>query len=266
MKIITKIGVGIIIAGAVLTAAGGTICAVSPNNLSETYFGKPVSYENTVNGDVTELELNVSFADIKIISGTEFKLVAEDVPEKLMLEVSESDGKVKIENKEDLSSFKNKNIHFGSISDGNVGEYTLYVPSDNLKTVNIEAAFSEMTLSSVRCAKLDIECSFGEYNLNNSEAENFSIASSFGDTSLDKVNCGKADITNSFGSFKADSFKITQSGEIENSFGDFKAKLSGDNYDFSAFNSMGSLNTFVCPDEEVKINITSSFGDTTFTN
>ncbi len=263
MKLITKIGLGAVVAGVVLSAAGGIICLASPNNPLKEYLGEPVSYEKAIEGDITELSLEAAFLNIEIRQGDECRIVAENVPERLDLRVSESEGRLKIENKED---FELDNVRIGGVNDTSTGTITIYIPDEMLKKIDIEAAFCSMEISSLKAEKLDMECSFGEYDINDSVFEKMDIESSFSDSSAEDTECEKLCYASSFGSFEAENLKITDSGEFDNSFGDMNVQLSGDNYTFSRVNTIGSVDTFTCPEEEVKLNVDVAFGNASFTN
>lgn len=263
MKLATKIGIAAIVAGAVLSAAGGIICLASPNDDLSELFGEPVSYEETFSGDISELALEASFLDIEIRTGDEFKIVAENVPERLVLSTKESEGKLKIEQDE---KFESNNIKIGKIDETSTGSYIVYIPEDSLKKIDIEAAFCSMELTELQAEKLDIECSFGEYNINDSVFEKADIQSSFSDLSSAGIECGKLYYANAFGSIRAEALKITGSGDFDNSFGDMDIQLVGDNYDFTSVNTIGSVDTFTCPEEEVKLSVDVAFGDASFTN
>lgn len=263
MKLATKIGIITIVAGAVLSAAGGIICLASPTDELSEIFGEPVSYEETFSGDISELALEAAFLDVEIRTGDEFKIAAENVPERLLPSAKESDGKLRIEQEEKI---KANNIKIGNYSDASTGSYIIYIPEDKLKTIDIEAAFCSMDISGLRAEKLDIECSFGEYNISDSVFEKTDIQSSFSDLSSDNTECQKLYYKNAFGSIKAESLKITDSGDFDNSFGDMDIQLVGDNYDFTNVNTIGSVDTFTCPEEEVKLTVDVAFGDASFTN
>lgn len=263
MKLITKIGIGAIVAGAVLSAAGGIICLASPNDELSELFGEPVSYEEPFSGDISELALEAAFLDIEIRTGDEFKIVAENVPERLVLSAEESDGKLKIGQEEE---FKTSNVKIGKIDDASTGKYIIYIPEDTLKKIDIEAAFCSVEISSLQAEKLDMECSFGEYNINDSVFEKMDIECSFSDSSVEDAECGKLSYASSFGSFEAENLKITDSGAFDNSFGEMDVQLAGDNYDFTSVNTIGSVDTFTCPEEEVKLSVDVAFGDASFTN
>lgn len=263
MKLITKIGVISIVFGAVLTAAGGIVCMATPEKEFVAFYGDPISYEKKIDGDFTELEVEAAFMNIEIRQGDEFMVVADNVPEKLDLDVTKSGSKLKIKRTEEFRFFDFK---FGGINGDSVGTYTIYVPENTLKKLDIDIAFSSMEISSVNAEKLDIDCAFGEYNINGSVYGKIDMDSSYSDTSLNNVECDKIDCSDSFGNLSADALMIRESGDFSVSFGDIDVRLSGDNYRFSCENAFGSAKTFNCPEETVDIEVNVDFGDAVFEN
>lgn len=247
MKLITKIGVGAIICGSVFSAVGGTVFALNYNKFNEIYLGEPTSYTKDFDEKISEIELDISFMNIDIKQGDKLKITAENVPEKLLPDIDVSDKKLKVTDKDFKSKMKDKDFQLGNITNEFVGTFTIYIPDKKLDKADINAAFSSLEISELNADNLDIECSFGEYILND-------------------LKCSNADFTNSFGHFETSGLKIKKSANMENSFGDMDINLSGDNYGFSVYNSMGSYTDFVCPTEDVKIKVSNSFGDINFTN
>lgn len=263
MKLITKIGIFAVAAGAVLSAAGGIICIASPDEIALGDLGERTSYEEVIEGDISELKIEASFLNIEIRQGDEFRIVAENVPEKLAPSAARSGGVLKIANE---NEFKFKNVKFGGINIDSVGTYTVYIPADTLEKADIEATFCSMAISSLQAEELNIECSFGEYNISGAACSKIDADCSFSDTSLNETECEKLSYASSFGSFEAESLKITGSADFDNSFGSLEVQLIGDNYDFSSVNTIGSIDTFTCSEEEVKLSVDVAFGDAVFKN
>ncbi len=266
MKMITKIGVGAIICGIVFSAVGVTVFALNYNKFNEKYLGEPVSYTKNFDEKISEIELDISFMNIDIKKGDELKITAESVPEKLLPDIDISDKKLKITDKDFKSRMKEKNFQLGNIADEFVGTFTVYIPDKTLDKADINSAFSSLEISGLKADKLDIECSFGEYILNDSNADKLDFVCSFGNVSISDTECAETDFTNSFGSFETSDLKIKKSGNMENSFGNMDINLSGNNYEFSIYTSMGGYSDFTCPSKDVKIKASNSFGDINFTN
>jgi len=266
MKIITRIGIGAIICGAIFSAIGGIVCALNYSKFSDIYLGEPESFTKEFNENISEIDIDVSFLNIDIKQGDKLKITAEDVPEKLIPDIDISDKKLSINDKDFTSRLKDKDLQLGSITDEFVGTFTIYIPDTEFKEINIDSAFSSLEISELKADKLDIECSFGEYILKDSECSKLDFECSFGDSLISDTKCHKASFANSFGNLDSENLKISHSGDIANSFGDMNINLSGDNYKFDIITSMGSSDAFSCPSEDVKIEASNSFGNISFTN
>lgn len=263
MKLFTKIGIAALTGGIVLSSAGGIIYALNPNEFGFD-LGDPISYTKTFNNDIDKIDLEIAFANVEIVAGDAFKLVAENVPENLDWEITESEDKLLIETQNNIKEFST-NGKF-NISGDIAGKYTLYVPEKDFEKIIVEVAFSKVDISSLNAETMDIEGTFGEYNLTGIECEKLIVETAFSDASINNTVCEKTDITCGFGNLDSENLKITDSGDFENAFSSMNVKLDGNNYDFSKVESIGSTQTFNCPKEDVKIDISTSFGDTSFTN
>lgn len=262
MKTAAKVGITMIISGVVLSMAGGMICLATPRNERYIFCGDPVSYDKKIDGDFTELQLEAAFLNIEIRQGDEFRVVAEDIPENLDLEVKKSGSRLEIVNSNDLkfmSSFK-----IGGIKAESVGTLTIYIPDNTLKRFDVEADFCSVDASEFETDDFCIECSFGEYNIRDAKFDKIDIESSFSDIFLENIRCKSINFFGDFGDLDADSLRITEDGKFNVSFGDINAQLLGDNYSFDSIANMGNVNTFKCDKADVNIKVDAEFGSADF--
>lgn len=263
MKLGTKIGIGIIVTGVLLSTVGGVICMASPKESFFENFGEKRSYEEKLDVELSSLQIEAAFLNIELKTGDKFEIIAEDIPEKLMLSVSDNDGKVKISNESDFSF---KGVNFGKVNGDIIGKYTIYIPDEKTDKIEIDASFCNFVMEDVESDKIDIDCNFGEYNITDTLCNNLDADFSFSNAFFRDIECEKLDVSNSFGNIDADDLSVTDKADFDVSFVDMNIGFIGNNYYFSSVNTFGSVDAFSCPEEDVRIDVDITFGNAVFSN
>lgn len=261
MKKFIKINAIIIAAGFVLFLIG-TVWLSSTG--SKYFSGKTVSYEEDLNGrDISEfkkLEIEAGFAEMNIVTGSEVRLTAENVPEGLEAHLSCDNKTIKVSYDRNYGGnlFKNAGINVNSN-----GSYTLYVP-ESLSKIDVEFGFGKLAVSGLSCDKAEFDISYSDTDISVA-ASKLDVDSAFGDTYIDmmSVECSKADISSAFGQCRIDNAWITEAADIDSSFGEVSCQLIGNRYSVDSDNSFGDCT--VSGDVSgsgAEINVSNSFGDT----
>lgn len=268
MKTFYKVNAIIAAVGVVMLIVGGVLFSFNWKSYSMT----TISYEETLESrewkDADTLKIDAGFASLNIVSGNNFKLVADEVPERFQAHLTEKNGVVTL--KSDNMTYTMKDLAKGSKNNLNVrwdsaGTYTLYVP-DYFENVIVDFAFGELFIDGMSTGNALIDSSFSSVKIKNfGVSEKLNIDVSFGDSDIDllPVAFEKLTIDSSFGDFDIKNVCVTGSAYIDNSFGDLDVRLLGDDYKINNITSFGSSTVDGShSDGNVKISVDNSFGDT----
>lgn len=263
MKTFMKVNAVALVVGIVLVIVG----CVTMRFKWRSYSVETTSYEEKISAEewknASNLEIDAGFANLRVKKGNEFKLVADEVPERLAAHLTADGDTIILKSDEikgtDLLKSSGINIH-------SAGTYTLYIPdSKYIENLSVDFCFGELTITDIYTNNADIAISYSDSELALAALESLNIDASFGDTDIDMLlkECRSLTVTSSFGDCDIKNARITESASFYNSFGDFDIQLIGDDYDIDSDNAFGDSDVSGSnPDGKVKIYVTNSFGDT----
>lgn len=261
MKKFVKINAIIIAAGFVLFLIGTVWLSAAG---AKYFSGNTVSYEENLSAkeilSADKLEIETGFAEMEIVTGSEVKLTAENIPEGLQAHLSCDNNTIKVSSG---VNYGGKLLKNAGINVNSSGKYTLCVP-ESLSKIDVEFGFGKLTVNGLSCDKADFEVAYSDADIYIA-ASKLDIDNAFGDTYIDmmSVECSKADISSSFGQCRIENAWITEAADIDSSFGEVSCQLIGDNYRVDSDNSFGDCT--VSGDisgSGAEINVSNSFGDT----
>ncbi len=264
MKTFIKVNAIIAAVGLAMAVTGSALISVK----WKSYAADTVSYEENLNDNEIQntdvLNINTGFSSLKIISGDELKLTAENVPEAFAAHLS-SDGKeISLSSPEfDLVQLlKKKNLNTGS-----GGEYTLCIPEDySFKNLDIDFAFGSINISEINTENAEFSVAYSDTDINIAASGSVDIDASFGDTDIDLLNnkCSTLNLSSAFGNCDIKNLTLTGSADIDAAFGDTNILFSGGSYAFSKDNAFGECSISIPESEKgTPINISNAFGSVT---
>lgn len=264
MKTFIKVNAVIAAVGLVMAVTGSILLSVKWN----AYAADTVSYEESLTDseikNTAVLNINTGFSSLKIISGDEFKLTAENVPEAFAAHLSADDKEISLSSPEfDLVQLlKKKNLNTGSS-----GEYTLCIPEDySFKNLDIDFAFGSININEINAENAEFSVAYSDTDVNIAASGSVNIDASFGDTNIDLLHskCSLLNISSAFGNCDIKNLTLTGSADIDTSFGDTDILLSEGSYKFLKSNAFGECSISVPESEKgTPINISNAFGSVT---
>lgn len=267
MKKYVKIGLIVLTVGILMCVISGAIIYATEDNFNFGNFGPTTSFTETLDDinanpdDIKNISISLSMGDIKIESGSEFRLEADDVYEKSAAHLNLNGDTLEI--KEKKKKKDPLNINFGVVTTQN---YTLTIPDEVYENINFELAFCDAEVKDISCENAEFDISFGDFECTNLDvSDSFTSNTSFGDSDFEIVSdeIERISVNNSFGDYDLKAKYLTENGDIDNSFGDCTVTLRGDNYKISKSNSFGdiSADSNRSGSDTVNVSADNSFGD-----
>lgn len=236
--------------------------------------GKVVEDTVELNGDLSELSVNLSLAELKISNGDVIS-VSYRLPEKLVPEIELKNGILEITNKNAKAN------GIGSLKDLSSDGYkiTVTIPANvELNFIDMKVDCGNVELEDRTFERLDASVDCGNIEFKNIEADTINLEADLGNADLSdiscksmtiQVDCGNIEVADSnFDNVSADNNMgnielkdVTfKSGKFDNDMGNIE--VDGDFDAISAECSMGSIAVdTVRPESEVKLYLDVDMGD-----
>lgn len=193
--------------------------------------------------NVESLEVDVSYANINIVSGSEFKVEASNV--KKSFKVKEVNGTLKVSDK--------KGKYFGNHSNGNI---TIYVPyHTTLDKLTVDNGAGTISIVGITSSKLDVNQGAGKLEINHSTFYKTDIDGGAGEMNIRDSYLQDVDIDAGVGEVNIEASLVGDS-KIDCGVGEMNVTLLGDKDDYKILVDKGIGN--------IKINRMNQKDNTTY--
>lgn len=170
--------------------------------------------EKTELNAFTKLDIQVSFADIRIIPADSYYLEYRLMDHGKEPAYGVKDNTLKLTEFEEKGTnsffnfFTSSGVNFFSINSSDSFYVNLYVPQDvYFEWVHLSNNSGNMKLDNISAKELVLDLSFGNLDMENFEGDTFEATLSSGNVTAGAINCQSVNIVNSFGNISIDKIK-----------------------------------------------------------
>ncbi len=246
MKTFTKIWLGIalvalgfgIILIIVVVASGGTVVDIPTVSYQESYTG------------VTNIDMDIEYAEVKIIKGDQFSIDAEDIPENSLESFVDNGTWTVKQNSDNEFNIFGGSVHLGDIRgwrwwNDYTPKITITMPSGfTAESFKLEIGAGDVNIEEVLASKADFIVQAGRLAIENatiSEASNYNVGA--GTIELKKLQAKDISVDCGVGSVFIEG-AITGNNDITCGVGNVEMDLDGeeDDYSYDIESGVGNIN------------------------